>query len=82
MKRSSLVTNDSLTSVPGCLAYSSRVAPVSPLRSRPSHGVVSAFAGSNQPIPFIRVQHDALKGLGIHDARIHYEVFGPDLFAE
>jgi nitric oxide dioxygenase len=44
--------------------------------------VVSAFAGSNQPIPFIRVQHDALKGLGIHDARIHYEVFGPDLFAE
>nr|WP_158903549.1 NO-inducible flavohemoprotein [Burkholderia sp. L27(2015)] len=34
------------------------------------------------PIPFMRMQHDALKGLGIHEARIHYEVFGPDLFAE
>ena len=34
------------------------------------------------PIPFMRMQHDVLKGLGIHEARIHYEVFGPDLFAE
>jgi nitric oxide dioxygenase len=34
------------------------------------------------PIPFMRMQHDALKNLGIHEARIHYEVFGPDLFAE
>ncbi|SKC99448.1 Ferredoxin-NADP reductase [Burkholderia sp. YR290] len=34
------------------------------------------------PIPFMRMQHDALKELSIHDARIHYEVFGPDLFAE
>jgi nitric oxide dioxygenase len=30
----------------------------------------------------MRMQHDALKELSIHDARIHYEVFGPDLFAE
>lgn len=34
------------------------------------------------PIPFMRMQHDALKQLGIREARIHYEVFGPDLFAE
>ena len=34
------------------------------------------------PIPFMRMQHDALKDLGIHESRIHYEVFGPDLFAE
>jgi nitric oxide dioxygenase len=34
------------------------------------------------PIPFMRMQHDALKTLGIHEAQIHYEVFGPDLFAE
>jgi len=34
------------------------------------------------PIPFMRIQHDALKELGIREARIHYEVFGPDLFAE
>jgi nitric oxide dioxygenase len=34
------------------------------------------------PIPFMRMQHDALKDLGIREARIHYEVFGPDLFAE
>ncbi|WP_175775378.1 NO-inducible flavohemoprotein [Burkholderia anthina] len=34
------------------------------------------------PVPFMRIQHDALKNLGIHEARIHYEVFGPDLFAE
>ncbi|MNT83724.1 Flavohemoprotein [compost metagenome] len=34
------------------------------------------------PIPFMRMQHDALKNLGIHEARIHYEVFGPDLLAE
>lgn len=34
------------------------------------------------PIPFMRQQHDALENLGIPEARIHYEVFGPDLFAE
>ncbi|WP_066735935.1 NO-inducible flavohemoprotein [Cupriavidus sp. D384] len=34
------------------------------------------------PIPFMRVQHDALKQLGVREAHIHYEVFGPDLFAE
>lgn len=34
------------------------------------------------PVPFMRIQHDALKALGIQEARIHYEVFGPDLFAE
>lgn len=34
------------------------------------------------PIPFMRLQHDALENLGIPEARIHYEVFGPDLFAE
>lgn len=34
------------------------------------------------PIPFMRMQHDALKGLGIREPNIHYEVFGPDLFAE
>ncbi|WP_260463895.1 hypothetical protein [Burkholderia sp. Bp8963] len=25
---------------------------------------------------------DALKNLGVHEARIHYEVFGPDPFDE
>lgn len=34
------------------------------------------------PIPFMRMQHDALENLGVAEARIHYEVFGPDLFAE
>lgn len=34
------------------------------------------------PIPFMRMQHDALQNLGIPETRIHYEVFGPDLFAE
>ncbi|MDR5857715.1 NO-inducible flavohemoprotein [Caballeronia sp. LZ062] len=34
------------------------------------------------PIPFMRLQHDTLRTLGIQEARIHYEVFGPDLFAE
>lgn len=34
------------------------------------------------PIPFMRVQHDALRALDIPEPRIHYEVFGPDLFAE
>ncbi|SEF13109.1 nitric oxide dioxygenase [Burkholderia sp. WP9] len=34
------------------------------------------------PIPFMRMQHDALKDLGVRENRIHYEVFGPDLFAE
>jgi nitric oxide dioxygenase len=34
------------------------------------------------PIPFMRLQHDALIARGIKETRIHYEVFGPDLFAE
>ncbi|TAL92932.1 MAG: NO-inducible flavohemoprotein [Paraburkholderia sp.] len=34
------------------------------------------------PIPFMRMQHDTLKSLAVPEARIHYEVFGPDLFAE
>jgi nitric oxide dioxygenase len=34
------------------------------------------------PLPFMRIQHDALIGRGIKEARVHYEVFGPDLFAE
>jgi nitric oxide dioxygenase len=34
------------------------------------------------PIPFMRLQHDALLARGIKEPRIHYEVFGPDLFAE
>ena len=34
------------------------------------------------PIPFMRMQHDALKALGVRESHLHYEVFGPDLFAE
>jgi nitric oxide dioxygenase len=34
------------------------------------------------PIPFMRFQHDALIARGIKEPRVHYEVFGPDLFAE
>ena len=34
------------------------------------------------PVPFMRLQHDALMNLGVKEAHIHYEVFGPDLFAE
>jgi nitric oxide dioxygenase len=34
------------------------------------------------PIPFMRLQHDALIARGIKEDRVHYEVFGPDLFAE
>lgn len=34
------------------------------------------------PIPFMRMQHDALKALEMQEACIHYEVFGPNLFAE
>jgi nitric oxide dioxygenase len=34
------------------------------------------------PLPFMRMQHDALLAKGIKEPRIHYEVFGPDLFAE
>ncbi|MBK4736703.1 NO-inducible flavohemoprotein [Noviherbaspirillum pedocola] len=34
------------------------------------------------PIPFMRLQHDGLIARGIKEPRIHYEVFGPDLFAE
>lgn len=34
------------------------------------------------PIPFMRIQHDALRSLDVPETKIHYEVFGPDLFAE
>lgn len=34
------------------------------------------------PIPFMRMQHDALIVRGVKEPCIHYEVFGPDLFAE
>ena len=34
------------------------------------------------PVPFMRIQHDTLKELGIKETNIHYEAFGPDLFAE
>lgn len=34
------------------------------------------------PTPFMRIQHDALLKLGVKEARVHYEVFGPDLFSE
>jgi len=34
------------------------------------------------PLPFMRAQVDALKALGIPDARVHYEVFGTDVFEE
>jgi len=30
----------------------------------------------------MRMQHDALMNLGIKEAHIHYEAFGPDLFDE
>ncbi|CAG8865609.1 Flavohemoprotein [Pseudomonas fluorescens] len=32
------------------------------------------------PIPFMRHQHDVLMNLGVAESRIHYEVFGPDVF--
>jgi nitric oxide dioxygenase len=34
------------------------------------------------PVPFMRIQHDQLILRGIKEPRVHYEVFGPDLFAE
>lgn len=34
------------------------------------------------PIPFMRLQVQALKALGVPDARVHYEVFGTDVFEE
>jgi len=34
------------------------------------------------PIPFMRMQVEALKGLGVNQSRIHYEVFGTDVFDE
>jgi nitric oxide dioxygenase len=34
------------------------------------------------PIPFMRMQHDALVRMGVKESHIHYEVFGPDLFSE
>ncbi|MGF6768545.1 nitric oxide dioxygenase [Paraburkholderia sp. GAS199] len=34
------------------------------------------------PISFMRLQHDSLRAMGIHETRIHYEVFGPDSLAE
>jgi nitric oxide dioxygenase len=32
------------------------------------------------PMPFMRAQVEALRALGVSDARIHYEVFGTDVF--
>ena len=34
------------------------------------------------PIPFMRMQLEALKALGVDQKRIHYEVFGTDVFNE
>lgn len=34
------------------------------------------------PMQFMRIQHDALIAKGIKETRVHYEVFGPDLFSE
>jgi nitric oxide dioxygenase len=34
------------------------------------------------PIPFMRMQHGALRDFGIDESRIHYEVFGTDVFNE
>jgi len=34
------------------------------------------------PIQFMRLQHDALRAMDIPETRIHYEVFGPDLFED
>ncbi len=34
------------------------------------------------PLPFMRLQHDILMNLGVNEAHVHYEVFGPDLFDE
>jgi nitric oxide dioxygenase len=34
------------------------------------------------PIPFMRMQIDALATLGVDESRIHYEVFGSDIFNE
>jgi len=34
------------------------------------------------PVPFMRMQHNALKNMDIHESKIHSEVFGPDLFAQ
>ena len=32
------------------------------------------------PLPFMRAQVEALKALGVPEARVHYEVFGTDVF--
>ncbi|CAN7737345.1 MULTISPECIES: NO-inducible flavohemoprotein [unclassified Variovorax] len=34
------------------------------------------------PIPFMRMQVETLKALGVAQARLHYEVFGTDVFEE
>lgn len=34
------------------------------------------------PLPFMRMQVEALKSLGVAEARLHYEVFGTDVFEE
>ncbi|MDM0109241.1 NO-inducible flavohemoprotein [Variovorax sp. J22R24] len=34
------------------------------------------------PMPFMRAQVEALRALGVPDARVHYEVFGTDVFEE
>jgi nitric oxide dioxygenase len=30
----------------------------------------------------MRMRHDALNGMDVHESKIHCEVFGPELFAE
>jgi nitric oxide dioxygenase len=34
------------------------------------------------PLPFMRQQVETLKALGIKESRVHYEVFGTDVFEE
>ncbi len=34
------------------------------------------------PIPFMRLQVQALKSLGVAEDRLHHEVFGTDAFEE
>jgi nitric oxide dioxygenase len=34
------------------------------------------------PLPFMRVQVETLKALGVPEGRVHYEVFGTDVFEE
>lgn len=62
------------------------------LSSAGSSGIVNLIAHESQlpeadcyicaPIPFMRIQHDALNNPCISEENIHNEAFGPDLFAE